>query len=152
MGRYFVITEVSPDLKTGVTRAIFIFSGKVQLLRDNSKMYFNATNKELKFCFTMSQFISSKPGHLPPFKEKNAIFISSSDKVTYSKELSDPLRYISNDLCNCGFHMLISVQHWQNIHWSYWQWFFDQKYFYCWEWDVLVVSYWQVCLCQSLPS
>ena len=54
MGRWFVINEVSPDLKTGVTLAIFIFSGKVSLLRDKSKIYFNGTNKELKFCFTMS--------------------------------------------------------------------------------------------------
>ena len=38
-----------PDLKTGVTRAILIFSGKVPLLRDESKMYFNGTNKELNF-------------------------------------------------------------------------------------------------------
>ena len=31
-----------------------------------------------------------------------------------------------------------------NIHWSYWLWFFDQHFSYYWEWDVLVVSYWQV--------
>lgn len=35
-------------------------------------------------------------------KEKNALFIFSSDKVTYSKELSDSLRYFSNGLCDCG--------------------------------------------------
>ena len=93
---------MSPDLKTSVTRAIFIFSGKVLLLRHRSKMYFNGTNKELKFCLTISQFISSKPGLLLPFKEKNVVFISSSDKITSSKELSDSLRYISNDLCDWG--------------------------------------------------
>ena len=93
---------MSPDLKTSVTRAIFIFSGKVSLLREKSKMYFNGTNKELTFCFTISQFISSKPGLLPPFKEKNAVFISSSDKVISSKELSDPLRYVSNNLWDWG--------------------------------------------------
>ena len=93
---------MSPDLKAGVTRAIFIFSGKVPLLRDKLKMHFHGTNKESKFCFTMSQFISSKPGSLPPFKDKNTVFISSSDKVISSKELSDPLIQISNDLCNWG--------------------------------------------------
>ena len=81
---------------------MFIFSEKVTLLRDKSKMNFNETNKELKFCFKMSWFISSKPWPLPNFKEKNAVFISLSDKVTSLKELSDPLRYISNDLYDCG--------------------------------------------------
>ena len=50
----------------------------------------------------MSQFISSKQLLLPPFKVKNSVFISSSDKVIFSKELSDYLRYISNDLCDWG--------------------------------------------------
>ena len=54
MGRWFIINEVSPDLKTGVTLAIFILSGKVPFLRDKSEIHFNGTNKELKFCFTMS--------------------------------------------------------------------------------------------------
>ena len=49
MARQFVIVEVLPDLKTIVTRAIFIFSGNVLLLRDKSKMHFNGTNKELNF-------------------------------------------------------------------------------------------------------
>ena len=40
---------MSPGLKTGVTRAIFIFSGKFQLLWDKSKMHFNGTNNESKF-------------------------------------------------------------------------------------------------------
>ena len=44
------------------------------------------------------QFILSKPELLSPFKIINFVFISSSDKVTSSKELSDPLKYISNDL------------------------------------------------------
>ena len=39
---------------------------------------------------------------MPPFKDKNAVFISSSDKVTSSKELPDSLKYISNDLCDWG--------------------------------------------------
>ena len=37
---------MSPDFKTGVTRAIFIFSGKVPFLRDKSKMYFNGTKND----------------------------------------------------------------------------------------------------------
>ena len=49
MARQFVIVEVLSDLKTIVTRAIFIFSGNVLLLRDKSKMRFNGTNKELNF-------------------------------------------------------------------------------------------------------
>ena len=85
MCRQFVINEVSPDLKTGVTRAIFIFSGKVLLLRDKSKMYLNGTNKEFKFLLYNVVIFSSKPGLLPTFKERNALFISSSDKVTSSE-------------------------------------------------------------------
>ena len=54
MGRWFIINEVSPDLKIGVTLAIFILSGKVPFLRDKSEIHINGTNKELKFCFTMS--------------------------------------------------------------------------------------------------
>ena len=69
---------MSPDLKTGVTRTIFIFSGKVPLFRDKSKMHFNATNKELTFYFTVLKFIPSKPGLLLPFKEKNAVFMTGS--------------------------------------------------------------------------
>ena len=38
-----------PGLKTDVTRAIFIFSGKFPLLWDKSKMYFNGTNNEIRF-------------------------------------------------------------------------------------------------------
>ena len=38
MGRYSN-NEVSADLKTGVTHAILIFSGKMTLLRDKSKMH-----------------------------------------------------------------------------------------------------------------
>ena len=54
MGQLFVINEVSPDLKTNVTRKIFIFSGKVPFLRDKSKIHFNGANNDLKFCFTLS--------------------------------------------------------------------------------------------------
>ena len=49
-----VLNEVSPELKTGVALAIFIFSGKMPLLREKSKTHFNGTNKELDFFFTMS--------------------------------------------------------------------------------------------------
>ena len=69
------------------------------LLRDKSKIHFTRTNKELKFCFTMSEFISSKPGILPPFKEKNAVFISPSEKDDSWKELLDLKCFISKDLC-----------------------------------------------------
>ena len=100
MSWLFVINEVSPDLETGVTRTIFIFSRKVALLRYKWKIHFNGTNKELNFYFTMLKYIWSKPGLLPTFIEKNAVFISSSDKVTSSKELSDLLRYISNGICD----------------------------------------------------
>ena len=96
------LSLLSPELKTGVTRVIFIFAGKVLFWRDKSKMYFNRTNKELKFCFTMSYFISSKPGLLPLFQENNALSNYSSEKVISSKKLSDSLRYISNNLCNWG--------------------------------------------------
>ena len=100
MGLQFVINEVSPDLKTGVTHAIFIFSGQVSLLGYKSKMHFNSTNKELKFYYGTLKFYygKSKPGLLPPFKEKHFVFISSSDKVISLKELSDLLRYISNNI------------------------------------------------------
>ena len=37
------------------------------------------------------------------FRKKNAVFIFSSDKVIYTKELSDPLRHTSNDLCDWGY-------------------------------------------------
>ena len=95
--------NVSPDLKTGVACSIFILSERVPLLKDKSKMHFNGTNKVLKFCFTISYFISSKPGLLPPFKEKNA-FISSSGKVTSSgKVISQRILAIE------VFHMLVSV-------------------------------------------
>ena len=53
MGRQFVIIEVSPDQKTGVTGTIFISFGEVPILRDKSKIDFNGTNKELKFYFVM---------------------------------------------------------------------------------------------------
>ena len=89
-----MIVEVLPDLKTIVTRAIFIFSGNVLLLRDKSKMHFNGTNKELKFCFKICYSISSNPGLVLRFNEKKNVFLSSSDMVTSSRWLSDSLRYI----------------------------------------------------------
>ena len=88
-------------VKVKVTRGIYVFSGKVPLLRDKSKMHFIGT-KELTFRFTMPQFILLKPGLLPSFKEKSSVFLSLSYKVTSSKELSDRLRYNSNDLCDGG--------------------------------------------------
>lgn len=39
--------------------------------------------------------------------EKSAVFIFSSDKGTSSKELSDPLRYILNDICDIVFQILV---------------------------------------------
>ena len=50
----------------------------------------------------MPQLISSKPGLFPTFKEKNSVFIYSSDKVAPSKVLWDTLRWISNDFCDWG--------------------------------------------------
>ena len=75
MGRWFIINEVSPKLKTGVTLAIFILSGKVPFLRDKSEIHFNGTNKE--FCHPLRRkmlflflhfFISTSSKELQIFK------------------------------------------------------------------------------------
>ena len=93
---------MSRDLKTGVTWAILFFPETMSFMRNKSKIHFNRTNKELKFCFTKLKFIFSKPGLTLRSQEENAVFTSSSDKGNYSKELSDTLRNISNDLCYWG--------------------------------------------------
>ena len=93
---------MSRDLKTGVTWAILFFPETMSFMRNKSKIHFNRTNKELKFCFTKIKFILSKPGLTLRSQEENTVFTSSSDKGNYSKELSDTLGNISNDLCYWG--------------------------------------------------
>ena len=75
------------------------FSLEMPLLRD--EIHFSGTNKELKIGLQYRNlFVSLKPGLLPPIKEKNSVSISSSNKITSSKELPHLLRYILHDLCD----------------------------------------------------
>ena len=133
---------MSPDLKTGVTRPIFFFSGMVPFWGVNQKMHFNGSNKELKFCYT--KFL---PELLPPFKGRDAVFISSSDKVTSSKELLDPLRQISNYICDWGISHASFGPTLTKYHWDYWEWFFSKIF-------LLNEMFWSLSItsCNNLPS
>ena len=70
---------LSSALYIGVTFAIFKSSGKIPFSRDKSKRNFNGSDNSPKHFLITLKLISSYPGFLLIFSEKNASFSSLID-------------------------------------------------------------------------
>ena len=74
----------SPFLKSGITLAIFIFSGRISFSSDRLNKCFRGSLISPKHFLATSKFISSYPGLLLVFNEKKASFNSFIDSEFFS--------------------------------------------------------------------
>ena len=77
----------SPFLKSGITLALFIFSGKIPFSSDRLKKCFKGSLISSKHALTTLKFISSYPGLSLVFNEEKASFNLFIDSDFFSNIL-----------------------------------------------------------------
>ena len=125
-GRTVVITVTSPNLHVGVTWGNLSFSGKIYKERYIKEVFWG-NKQEIKITLgnKIINFIEAQAFPRLYFKR---VFISLSDKVTSSKELSHVSRNVTKDLCKRNISTASFTLMLKKYSLTLLAIFFDQKY------------------------
>ena len=85
-------SSLLPDLKIGVTLAVFSLSGNIPLFKEVLNICKIGSEITLNTCLTIEGLISSNPGLESAFKDLKADSSSSIDKICPLNKLKVPER------------------------------------------------------------